>query len=105
MVSDGIPNEPVLSIHLQQRTGPGVHLDTASRNAGFIRQRPLRHLALPDKSGVPAGGPFAVGGSVKMHPPPRSRIDAVTKAHDSDRAHGSAEPQNRHDRSRALTYK
>src|SRR6266478_299244 len=25
------------------------------RNAGFIRQRSVRHFALPDKSGVPAG--------------------------------------------------
>src|SRR5260370_19715929 len=29
------------------------------RNAGFIRQRPVRHFALPDKSGVPADEPFA----------------------------------------------
>jgi large repetitive protein len=38
------------------------------RNAGFIRQRPGRLVALPDKSGVPAGGPFPLDGGVKMRP-------------------------------------
>lgn len=44
--------------------GPGA----SGRNAGFIRQRPVRHFVLPDKSGVPVGKPFTVGGGIKMRP-------------------------------------
>jgi len=36
------------------------------QNAGFIRQRPLRLVALPDKFGVPADELFPVCGGVKM---------------------------------------
>src|SRR5713226_780149 len=43
------------------------------RNAGFIRQRLVRHFALPDKSGVPAGEPLAVGGAIKMRLRARGR--------------------------------
>ena len=43
-----------------------AHLD--HRNAGFIRQRPVLLVALPDESGVPADMPLPVGAVVKVRP-------------------------------------
>jgi hypothetical protein len=49
---------------------------TPPRNARFIRQRLPKPNALPDKSGVPAGGFFSLGGAgVKMRPSAAANLD------------------------------
>src|SRR5947208_1956344 len=59
------------TFHQKSGEGPSRH----HRNAGFIRQRPVRFVALPDKSGVPAKDPFPVCGGLKMLPSGRQPMN------------------------------
>jgi hypothetical protein len=51
------------------------------RNAGFIRQRPVRLVAQPDKSGVP-DELLPVCGGVKMRPEREERARGIDSARD-----------------------